>query len=53
MATLGVHMGAKWRVPLVAVIDPQGRVIAQWQGEKAAEPVIAAAEHALGTGPRR
>jgi hypothetical protein len=47
MATLGVRVGATWSVPLVAVIDPDGRVIAQWQGETVAQPIIAAAEHAL------
>lgn len=48
MAELGVRVGKTWTIPLVAVIDPEGKVVAQWQGETDYEPIIAAAKRALG-----
>ena len=47
MAGVGVHVGKQWSNPLVAVIDSKGAVVAQWQGETDASPVIGAAEAAL------
>jgi hypothetical protein len=47
MAELGVDVGKRWCIPLVAVIDSRGAVVTQWQGETDASPVIAAAEKAL------
>ncbi len=47
MGELGVRVGDRWHVPLVAVVDSRGGIIAQWQGETASAPVIAAAEAAL------
>ena len=47
MAGLGIRVGATWRIPLVAVVDLDGRVVAQWQGRTDPRPVMAAAEAVL------
>jgi hypothetical protein len=47
MSTLGVRVGRQWSSPLAVVFDSTGRVVAQWQGQYASGPVIAAANTAL------
>ena len=47
MGTLGVQVGKRWTSPLAVVIDSTGRIVAQWQGQTASGPVIAAANTAL------
>jgi hypothetical protein len=46
MAGLGVRVGDQWSPPLVAVIDPNGTVTAQWQGEMNYQQLLAAAKAA-------
>lgn len=47
MATVGIRVGATWTIPLVAVVDPRGRVVAQWQGVTDPMQVISAGRAAL------
>jgi hypothetical protein len=42
IATLGVRVGGRWTAPLVAVIDVEGKVVAQWQGHTDPDRVLAA-----------
>jgi hypothetical protein len=46
MAELGVRVGDPWSPPLVAVIDPNGKVAAQWQREMNYEDILTAAKAA-------
>ena len=47
MGTLGIRVGRRWSSPLAVVFDSTGKVVAQWQGQYASGPVIAAANTAL------
>ena len=48
LASLGIRIEDTWTIPLVAVVDPGGKVIARWEGETDPSPVIAVAERVLG-----
>ena len=46
MAGLGVRVGDQWSPPLAAVIEPNGTVTAQWQGEMNYGDILTAAKAA-------
>ena len=46
MDGLGVRVGDQWSPPLAAVIDPNGTVTAQWQGEMNYGDILTAAKTA-------
>jgi len=46
MSEVGLHVGARWTKPLIAVVGDAGEIVGEWQGSTDLRPVADAVRRA-------